>query len=239
MVKKRITDGTPIVSSQFKDSPEWCVLRDVDLQIVEATAKRNSYDTGDVVFYEGDEVQGVYYVESGLIGVRKADPEGNSTLLKVAQPGDTLGYRPLVANQSHRASAEVLKPSVICFINAKTVRQMILDTPALGLSFLARAAEELGDAEEKYHESVTLSIRARFAHLLIILQHKFGRVSSDGSLHFTLPVSRTDLAAMLGVRRESISRIIHELDSRGITKFAERKVIVPDPESLMKEFNKE
>lgn len=103
-----------------------------------------------------------------------------------------------------------MKPSVVCFINTKTVRQIIQDTPALGLSFLARAAEELGDAEEKYHESVTLSIRAR-----------------------------SNLAAMLGVQRESISRIIHELDSRGITKFAERKVIVPDPDSLMKECHKE
>jgi CRP-like cAMP-binding protein len=239
MVKKRVIDGAPVVSSQFKDSAEWCVLREVDLKTVEETAKRSSYDTGDVIFYEGDEVKGVYYVESGLVGVRKADPEGNSTLLKVTQPGDTLGYRPLVANQLHRASAEVLKPSVICFITAKTIRQMIQDTPALGLSFLARAAEELGDAEEKYHESVTLSIRARFAHLLIILQHKFGRTGSDGSLHFTLPISRSDLAAMLGVRRESISRIINELDSRGITKFAERTVVVPDPDSLMREFHKE
>lgn len=239
MVKKRITDATPITNSQFRHSPEWCALHEVDLRIVEEKTIRSHYDTGDVIFYEGDEVQGVYYVESGLVGVRKADPEGNSTLLKVAQPGDTLGYRPLVAKQRHRASGEVLKPSVICFIDAKTVRKVIQDTPALGLNFLARAAAELGDAEEKFHESVTLSIRARFAHLLITLQHKFGKVESDGTLHFTLPLSRSDLAAMLGVRRESISRIIHDLDQLGITRFSERKVEVPDPDSLMKEFHKE
>ena len=238
MVKKRILDKLEVVNSQFRDSPEWCALQEVDVGTVEKVAIRCSYDTGDIIFYEGDTVKGVYYVQSGLVGVRKEDQEGNSTLLKVAQSGDTLGYRPLVANQPHRASAEVLKPSIICFIDAQTTRHLIEDTPALGLNFLARAAMELGDAEEKFHESVTLSIRARFAHLLIVMQKKFGRVGSDGSLHFTLPLSRSDLAAMLGVRRESISRIIHELDESGITHFVERKVVVPDPESLMREFHK-
>jgi CRP-like cAMP-binding protein len=238
VAKKSILNNVHIVDRLIRMSPEWCALREVDLKIIEETADRSKYDAGDIVFFEGAEVKGVYYIESGLVGVRKSDPNGNSTLLKIAQHGDTLGYRPLIANQPHRASAEVLKPSVVCFIDANTVRGLIQSTPALGLNLLARVATDLGDAEEKYHESVTLSIRARFAHLLIILQDKFGQIGNDGSLHFTLPVSRSDLAAMLGVRRESISRIINELETLGITKFKERKVIVPHPESLMKEFHK-
>ncbi len=238
MVKKRVARNASIADSLFTSSPEWCVLNEVDLTTIEETAICSSYDTGDIIFYEGDEVQGVYFVKSGLVGVRKADFEGNSTLLKIANPGDTLGYRPLAAEQPHRASAEVLKPSVICFIDAKTMRQIVQGNPALGLNFLKRAALELGDAEEKFHESVTLSTRARFAHLLIVMQDKLGHEAEDGSQQFTLPVSRSDLADMLGVRRESISRVIHELESEGITEIRERNVVVPDPDSLMNEFHR-
>lgn len=237
MAKKRVTKKSPFADNLFRSSPEWCVLDDVHLSTIEENAICSSYDTGDIIFYEGDEVEGVYFIKSGLVGIRKADFEGNSTLLKIANPGDTLGYRPLAAEQPHRASAEVLKPSIICFIDAKTIRHILQCNPVLGLNFLKKAAQELGDAEEKFHESVTLSTRARFAHLLIVMQDKLGHEAEDGSQQFTLPVSRSDLADMLGVRRESISRVIHELDSLGITEITERNVVVPNPESLMSVFH--
>lgn len=239
MVKKRLKKETPVADCLFRASAEWCDLDEVDLTTVEETAICSQYDTGDIIFYEGDAVEGVYFVKSGLVGVRKADLEGNSTLLKVAKPGDTLGYRPIAAGQPHRASAEVLKPSIICFIDKETVQRMIQGNPALGLNFLKRAAKELGDAEERFHESVTLTTRARFAHLLIIMQQQFGHPADDGSQQLTLPLSRSDLAAMLGVRRESISRVIHELESMGITRITEREVVIPDPESLIREFHKQ
>jgi len=220
------------------DSEEWCALNDVDVTATEEAAICSNYETGDVIFYEGDDVKGVYFVKAGLVGVRKADLEGNSTLLKLAEPGDTLGYRPLAADQPHRASAEAVNPSIICFIDKATVRQMIGENPALGLNFLKRAAKELGDAEEKFHESVTLSTRARFAHLLIVMQDRFGHATEDGSLQLTSPLSRSDMAAMLGVRPESVSRVIHELEGTGITHFAEREVTIRDPNSLMDVFIK-
>jgi CRP-like cAMP-binding protein len=41
---------------------------------------------------------------------------------------------------------------------------------------------------------------------------------------------------MLGVRRESVSRVIHELEKEGVTHFTDRHVEVSDPEHLINEF---
>jgi|TARA_Y100000310_G_scaffold229967_1_gene232393 CRP-like cAMP-binding protein len=236
MVAQRQLGGNGCIDSQFMESPEWSALTESEVKILEKAVVCRKHELGDVIFYEGDACHGTYFIKSGLVGIRKADIEGDSTLLKIAQPGDTLGYRPLLAEQNHRASAEVLKPSHICFINRATVRLLMRSNPNLGLNFLKRAAIELGEFEERFHESVTLSVRARFAHLLIALQDKYGHAGEDGSLVLELPVSRADLAAMLGVRRESVSRVIHELEREGLTHFIDRSVQVPDLDSLIDEF---
>ena len=236
MVAQRQYGGRVCIDAQFMSSPEWSALEPPETLILEKAVVCRKHELGDVIFYEGDACIGTYFIKSGLVGIRKADMDGDSTLLKIAQPGDTLGYRPLLAEQNHRASAEVLKPCHICFIDRSTVRTLMASSPTLGLKFLKRAAVELGEAEERFHESVTLSVRARFAHLLIALQQKYGHAGEDGSLVLELPVSRADLAAMLGVRRESVSRVIHELETEGLTHFIDRHVQMPDLDSLMDEF---
>jgi len=237
MVGRRIPISESI-HRHFKEAPEWCALSDIDLNIVEKSATCKEYDTGDLLFDENAPCLGVYFVTAGLLGVRKTAPDGESTLLRLAYPDDTLGYRPMLANQNHRAAAEVLKPSTVCLIQKAVVLPMIEDNPALGLNFLQRATTELGMAEERFHNTVTLSLRARFAHLLMIMKDRCGSVESeDGSLLLDLPISRGDLAAMLGVRRESVSRMIQKLEKEGITYMKNRHVEVKCPEKLMQELH--
>jgi len=220
-------------------SPEWCVLDEFEFDFVEANSQHFRFQPGEAVFHEGDIVKGTYFLESGMVAVRKSDPKGQATLLKLAQPGDTLGYRPLIANECHRASAEAMEESDVYLINKSAVRELVASNPALGLSFLKRAAKELGIAEEKFHESVTLSMRARFAHLLLSLKEKWGQQQEDGTLHLALPVSRSDLAEMLGVRRESLSRLIHDLQTSDVAHFYHRMVIIPKPDDLLAIFRRD
>ena len=224
------------INGQFKNAPEWCALSEVDLKTVEAAVICREYDVGDVIFGENEPCRGVYFVTSGLVGIRKAGLEGESTLLKISYPNETLGYRPMLAGQHHRATAEILKPGVVCFINSATILPMIEHNPALGLKLLQRTTRELGDAEERFHKTVTLTLRARFAHLLMLWKDRCGRISKNGKFILDLPVSRGDLAAMLGVRRESVSRVIHELEQEGVTHFTDRHVEVANADHLIDEF---
>jgi CRP-like cAMP-binding protein len=235
---------TNCLLEDFHHSPEWCALRDEELQAVIAVALCGQFKEGDVIFSESAVCEGVYYIKKGLVGIRKSDHMGNSTLIKLAYSGDTMGYRPFLAGENHRASAQSLMPTRVCFIPARVMRHLIEQNPALGLKFLKRAARSLGDAQDRFHEAVTLSVRARVAHLLFLLRERYQREEpeslihrEDGSIEMKLPVSRTMLAQMLGVRRESISRVMSELQRCGLTLFEGDKAIVPDFGALRREFD--
>lgn len=218
---------------QTREKTEWCVLSDEELELVNVGKSCREYLPGETIFHEGDACAGVHCIESGLIGIRKMNPNGSEILLRLNHPGDTMGYRSFLAGDDHNNSAEALEPSVICSIDKSTVQTLLKKNPSLGLRFLRHAAEDLDAAEEMVLQSATLPVRARFAHLLLVLKDRYGKTGDNGDLTLVLPLSRQDMAAMIGIRPESMSRTIRSFEDENVAHFSGRQVRVPDLEGLL------
>ena len=183
---------------------EWKELGNDELQQIVDANRCRKFLPGDVLFHQGDACLGVYCIHLGVVGIRKVDIEGNSMLLSLAHPGETLGYRALLTGREHTVSAEVLK--------------------------------DLEDAEDKLMKGMTLSVRARFAHLLLVLKDRHTKAVKDNkSLVLELPLARKDLAAMIGIRPETLSRAIRQLEEDGVAEFSGRTVRVADISCLINE----
>ena len=100
-------------------------------------------------------------------------------------------------------------------------------------------ARDLGAAEERILQSVTLSVRAQFAHLLLVLKDRYATSAKDGTFELELPLARQDLAAMIGIRPETMSRAIKQLEEDGVAYFSGRSVQVPDVKRLLREIEPE
>lgn len=77
--RERSRSAVSCFTCQVRDRTEWCVLEPEDLKRLDS-AKRTLL-TGELLYAQGDPCKGVYCVESGMIGVRKVDAQGNSLLL--------------------------------------------------------------------------------------------------------------------------------------------------------------
>jgi len=199
--------------------------------------RRREYGSGEVVFAQGAPNDGVHCVSGGTVGIRRLDNNGNSVLLELAYPGDTIGYRSFLTGSEHRTSAEALGPSVVCHIDRPTVTALLAANPALGLRFLKRSIDELEHAHDMMFRQATLSNRHKLVHLLLVLVQRHGRKQSDGSQSIELPVSRRDLASMVGTRHETISRIIGRLETDGVARFSGRQVFIPNVDALAAELD--
>ncbi|MBL6930272.1 MAG: Crp/Fnr family transcriptional regulator [Rhodospirillales bacterium] len=219
------------------DDSEWRTLNGDQVELFNAAVNCRSYKAGETVFMQDDPCKGLYIIESGMIAVRKMDSEGRTAVIRLGYPGDSLGYRPLLAKENHRASAEVTKDSRVCFVDAKTTWQLISKNPDLGLRFLERIAKAMGEVESRFFEVAALSVRVRLVHLLILLRDKCGRFSNDGTLVLELPLTRQDLASMIGARPESVSRAFHDLKEDGLASSSGRQVHVTQYKRLIEELH--
>ncbi len=176
------------------------------------------------MFCQGDDGTGLYCIQTGLIGLRRLDRDGNSTLIRLVHPGETIGYRSFLQNSPHRNSAEILMPSMLCFIGGSAIRAMMERCPALARSFLDHGLRDLSETESRYMESVTWKARTRLLHVLSLLCDRFGTETQGGDYLLKLPISRQDLAGLIGTTPETMSRTIQRIECDGLAQFDGRTV---------------
>lgn len=226
--------GKPCSSCAHREIAEWSVLKGAAVAHLDDARRSRHFLAGEAIYHEGDEATGVYCVSSGLVGIRKVDPDGESVLLRLVRPGQTFGYRSLLTGTPHGVSAEALKEGSICQVPAATVHRMAAENPALVMAFFRHLAQDMADAENKVMETVTASCRVRFLRLLMAFG---GEVDGDAGTRVSLelPVSRQDIASLIGVRSETMSRVIRAIEAEGLAHFKGRHVDIPDARRLADE----
>jgi CRP/FNR family transcriptional regulator len=213
----------------------WAAVNDDDREILDQAKTCNVYDPGQAVFYEGNACLGIHCVESGTVKLRKSGPNGDEVVVGLAEPGDVMGYLAYFSDGGYTATAEAVTPCRICFVDRAAVKSLLQRNPALGLAFLKRIAGDVERSENDRVRALSLPLRARAAHLLLVLKDRSATADDEGRLTIELPLTRRDLAAMLGTRPESLSRLIRTFESEGIAQFGAREVLVPDLDALLDE----
>lgn len=220
---------------QNRDKTEWCVLAEEDVRLLDDAKRIQTYPTGQTLFHQGENWEGLYCVESGTVALRLTDAQGNSILVRLAHAGETVGYRGFFGNGVYATSAEVIQPTTVCRVSGDSLRAALSHNPTLGLRFLTHLVKDLDQAEEALLHQSTLPVRVRVVHLLLSLKDRFGEVGDDGVLEIALPMARQDMAALLGARPETIARALHDLKADGVVQLEGRHALVPDLDLLLDE----
>jgi CRP/FNR family transcriptional regulator len=214
---------------------EWTTLTEGEREMIRRATVTGRRIPGDAIYLEGDPGKGVYRVESGLVGIRKTDAEGNSVLLRLVGPGETFGYRPLIADEAHRTSAETIEAAAVSFVDKGAFLAVFERNPAFAALVLKRVAKSLGEAEDRIFENATLPLRARLARFLVELTAREVGARRCAPARVEIPFSRQTLASFLCATPESVSRTIRRMENDGVAQFSGRAVSVPRIESLYRE----
>ena len=224
-------------SCQWRDRSQWCSLDHEELQKLSDAKSHHYYQPGKVVFNQGDPFTGLYCVVEGTVALRRTDSQGNTMLVRLCHAGDTIGYREYFIGTEYSTTGEVVHQASLCFVHREAFQGLLETNPALGAELTRRLAQDAEKAEEALLQSSTLPVRTRMAHLLLALKERYATAGNDGSLLLNLPLSRQDIADLLGTRPETVARVIHALEEAGITRFSGRSVVIPDLDLLLDEID--
>lgn len=214
---------------------EWMALDDARVVMLDRSKRKRFYAPGETLYMQGDDGDGVFCVQSGLVGLRQVDESGKSILLRLCQGGSTIGYRAFLTKSYHLNSAEALAPTVACFIDRSTVRTLLASNPLLGERFLEHALEDLTAVEGEYARSLTQTMRSRFLHVLAVFYEQIGQEDDAGSPTVELPIKRREIADLIGAKPESISRLIRQVESDGLLQFENRKIQFHDMDAVLRD----
>jgi len=236
--QNNIRPSVSCFTCQWRERTEWCVLDEGDLGLLDEKKATSRVRSGHFIFHQGDPCSGVFTIMDGVVAIRKTDSQGHTVMVRLRHPGETIGYRDFFHGKIFTTSAQALSESTVCFIDAQSVGTLLERNPALGLGFLESIATDLQVAEEAILQSASLPVRTRLIHLLLALKDRYADVRPDGAMFMKLPLSRQDIADILGARPETIARIIHSLENDQVAYFSGRMVVMPDLDLLLDEIEK-
>ena len=182
---------------------------------------------GQPIFCAGAPAQALYVVRSGRVKVFRTWRGGEEQVLRLLGPGETLGYRPLLANEPNAASAEAVEEATLCIIPTATVRELLRGEPGLALELLAKLARELRLSEDLMMDLLHRPVRQRAARLLLSLIEG-SRDAAEPTVIQSQHLRRQDMARMIGTTPETFSRMLRGFTQRGIVTLTRDRIRIRD-----------
>jgi CRP/FNR family transcriptional regulator, cyclic AMP receptor protein len=201
-----------------------------------AKARPLSLKADQTLFVAGDEGDGCYRVEEGLLKASIAAPAGGERILAVLGPGSVLGELSMIDGGPRSASVTALRDSKLSFVGRAAFEAFGQARPDLYRHVATLLARRLRDTDEALVATNFLSVKGRVARALLSLADAFGRDLDQGRILIRQKVSQSDLAAMAGIARENVSRVLHDWASRSVVSRLAGYYCLENVAALKREF---
>jgi CRP/FNR family transcriptional regulator, cyclic AMP receptor protein len=163
---------------------------------------------GEMLFERGDAGDGCYWLIDGVLTVCVASATGEQRILAILGPGAIVGELAMIDGLPRSASVQAVRDCRLSFVSRGAFTDMLHRHPELYVDLVATLAERLRQSDEEMLASSFLPVRARVARALLQFARWLGEEVEPGRVLIRHRVTHSDLAAMAGVARESVSRAL-------------------------------
>jgi CRP/FNR family transcriptional regulator, anaerobic regulatory protein len=193
-----------------------------DRDALTRTGRHRNLAAGETLVAAGDAAVACATLVSGALKVRALDAEGNETILALIHPAGFVGemFTPFAAHE-----VVALAPSEVCLFSRSELEAAVGRHPALGAALLRRVQEDLHAARDLLDLSNRRDAAARVAGLMLAMARSASDSPCHPARHFELPLGRGDIAAMLGLTIETVSRKVGWLEEQGAIRRTGRRGI--------------
>lgn len=186
---------------------------------------------GEVIFEEGETLNGVYCVKDGICKLSKLSANGRDQIVKLVIKGDLLGQRSLIGEEAANLSAMALNDMEVCFIPKKEIFQDLQKNPKFSMDILKQMAYDLKDSDNVIVNMAQKSVKQRLAEALLYIHGSFG-INEEG--FFNVILSREDYANIVGTATESAIRILSQFKKENIISTSGKQIKITDLNALKK-----
>jgi CRP/FNR family cyclic AMP-dependent transcriptional regulator len=206
--------------------PLFSQLRESDLELLAPLFVERTYERNRVIRFAHDPCDAFYIVLTGQVKVMLIAEDGREVVLSLVRSGDFFGEMTLLDDEPYAASVIAMEDSRLLVLRRDEFRRSIRDLPDMSFGLLRALAGRLLEADHKIGGLMLLDVNGRVAHLLLEQESR----SRDGLVR-DLPTHQV-IAQMVGSSRESVSRTISAMGSKGLVEVAPEGLRIVNREAL-------
>ena len=169
------------------------------------------YPKGAVLFMEGQTARGIFVVCSGQVKLCISSRNGKVIILKIVQAGELIGLHATLSGKAYEVTAVVSEQAEVNFV-PRSVFTRFLQMNSEAFMRVTRLLMDTHYADYEVIQSLALSRPAseKLARLLLTLSTNHGR----GQDRFQIALTLEEIGEMIGVSRETVTRLLGEFKKR-------------------------
>jgi len=179
-------------------------------------ARMVSLSANETLFLAGDAGDGCFRVEEGLLKASIVSPTGGERILAIFGAGAMIGELSMIDGAPRSATVTALRDARLNFVSRPSFEAFGTDNPEVYKHMVALLAGRLRDTNGALTATTFLSVKGRVARALLNLSEAFGHDVGNGRTLVRQKVTQSDLAAMAGIARENVSRVLQDWMKRKV-----------------------
>jgi CRP-like cAMP-binding protein len=167
------------------------------------------------LFLEGDRGHSMYLLVYGTIQLSKSAPDGRDVVIKILGPGEIFAEVVLFEQDHYPVSAVALEESLVLMIPRRQVHCLLADE-RFRIDFITILMKKQRLLADRIRVLALHDVEDRF---FFFLEEQYGCKE-----HYTVKLSKKDIAAAIGTNPETLSRLLHRLKQEGVLSWTDKKL---------------
>jgi CRP/FNR family transcriptional regulator, cyclic AMP receptor protein len=188
--------------------------------VADGVVKRR-YRRGELVVEQGKKSNALFILLNGRARVLTADSRGREVILAVLQSGDYVGEMSLIDNQPHSATVRCEVQTDMLILGRTEFARCLPENSSLSYAIMRGLVHRLRSADRQIESLALLDVYGRVARTLLDMAEPV-----DGERIIRSKVSRQDMAKVVGASREMVSRVMKDLEERGVIETQENGFVL-------------
>lgn len=237
-----MTGNQVIKLSELKSHCQSCSLYDLclpmglesgEIEHLDKVIKRSqSIEKNKFLFRLGEPLKSVYAIRSGSFKTYLTNPDGTEQIVGFSLPGELLGMD-AISDDRHICTAKALETSSICEIPFEKLESLARDIPGLQHQLFRLMSKEIQQDQNLMLLLAQMPAETRLASFLLGLSERLNKRGYAAN-EFNLSMSRGDIANMLGMAVETISRLLSHFQEIGLLHVERKHISVLNLDKLRK-----
>ena len=220
----------------LKYVPIFSELDESILSRIEEVGMLRNYKKDMIIVDEtNDNASGLYIILNGSVKVTRNDSEGREIILTILGEYDYFGEMSLLDGDNPSANVSAMEKTELFYIGRDQFMQLIQYNPKITMALLEGLIRRLRAADDKIKSLSLLKAEGKIVKAIIQLAEISGKMR-QGLVEVELPFQH-DIANIAGTSRETVSRVLHSLEKKGLVHLDGSKIKIPDYDSFKIKFS--
>jgi CRP-like cAMP-binding protein len=208
----------------LQSTPYFSGLSSDELDSIRQLIFEKNADRGEMVVFEGEPAEVLYFVASGAVKVFKMSAEGKEQILNIMRPGNAINEVSIFDGDPNPTSAQTMGPAVLYGIRKLDLETILQDYPQVAQNTVRVLASRVRHLVSLVEDLSFKHVIGRVAKILI---EQAGDGKTPGPR-----LTQQEIAAMAGTAREVVGRSLKSLEEFGAIRLDGHRIVITDEKAL-------